>query len=286
MTELVAEWEVRSPAPPLAALVDRYVGYRLAGFAPGVHWGLPSRHLTFIVAIGEPIDVVVQCDPRQAPDRYGVVVSGLQDRAARIAHDGSQEGVAIELTPLGARALIGVPAASMWNLSLELDDAVGSIAHELRERVQLAPGWPARFDACDAVLLRLLDRHERHHLAPELGRAWTVLSESGGRTTVTDLATDVGWTRQHLTRRFTDEFGLGPKLAARLIRFDRAQHLLRSRPPFVTIAQVAAVCGYYDQAHLDREFRDLVGAPPTEVLADDLPSVQDDAPTDPSGSTP
>ncbi|MGK8487122.1 hypothetical protein [Nocardia asiatica] len=40
------------PAPALAAFIDRYVGYRMSGFAAGLHRGLPSRHMTFIVAIG------------------------------------------------------------------------------------------------------------------------------------------------------------------------------------------------------------------------------------------
>lgn len=272
----VVESEVRAPHPVLAPHVERYVGYRLDGFPPGLHWGLPSRYLTFIVSIGTPIDVAVQTDPHQPPDRYDVVVSGLQVGAARIAHDGYQEGVAIDLTPLGARTLLGVPAAAMWNTSLELGDAVGaSAARELHERVRAAVGWDARFDACDLVLRRLAERHARAEVAPELVRAWRVLTERSGNAAISELAADVGWTRQHLARRFGDELGLSPKLAGRLIRFDRAQRLLRARPPFVTIAQVAATCGYYDQAHLDREFRDLAGAPPSEVLRDDLPSVQD-----------
>lgn len=45
------------PAPQLWAFIDRYVGYRLSGFPPGVHRGLPSRHMTFIVSVGPTIDV-------------------------------------------------------------------------------------------------------------------------------------------------------------------------------------------------------------------------------------
>ena len=45
--------------------------------------------------------------------------------------------------------------------------------------------------------------------------------------------------------------------------------------PFLSIAQVARACGYYDQAHLTRDFRELAGVSPARLLASDLPSVQD-----------
>lgn len=67
----------RLPAPPLRAFIDRYVGYRTVGSVSGVHRGLPSRHLTFIASIGDPITVLAQTDPAQAPESYGFVLSGL-----------------------------------------------------------------------------------------------------------------------------------------------------------------------------------------------------------------
>ena len=71
-----------------------------------------------------------------------------------------------------------------------------------------------------------------------------------------------------------------PKLAARVVRFERARHMLQSTPSFVTIAQVAAACGYYDQSHLDRDFAELAGCSPTAWLAEEVPSFQDEAVAD------
>ena len=80
----------------------------------------------------------------------------------------------------------------------------------------------------------------------------------------------------HFARRFADEFGLSPKLAARVVRFDYARRMLQRTPALVSIAQVAAVCGYYDQAHMTRDFVELAGCPPGRLLVeDDLPSFQD-----------
>jgi AraC-like DNA-binding protein len=265
-------WVEQTPVPSLQPFIERYCGYRLTGYPPALHRGLPSRHMTFIVSIGGDIDVVAQTDPAQSPQRYGCVVSGLQASSALIAHDGNQEGVAIELTPLGSRTLLGMPAGELWNVSVELADVVGTAGQELWERLQVTDRWEDRFAACDAVLSRLACDDSP---PPELRFAWEAVVSFGGELSVRDLASETGWSRQHLARRFRSEFGLAPKLAARVVRFERALQMLRRSPPFVSIAQVAAASGYYDQAHLNRDFAELAGCTPTELLAGDVPSVQD-----------
>ncbi len=54
--------------------------------------------------------------------------------------------------------------------------------------------------------------------------------------------------------------------------------MLVRTPSFVSIAQIAATCGYYDQAHLNRDFAELAGCSPTTWLAEEIPSVQDPEP--------
>ena len=274
--ELDSQYVTAPPAPPLGAFIERYVGYRLTGFAPGVHRGLPSRYLTFIVSIGPTIDVIAQADPSQSPARYRCVVSGLQGRSATIGYGAHQEGVQVDVSPLGARMLFGMPSRVLWDASVECSDVVGRPGGELWERLQGVPDWPGRFAVCDEMLMRWANAGAADRVAPELRQAWHTLVRSGGSTAVGDLANELGWSRQHLARRFGEEFGLGPKLAARVLRFDRATSMLRHTPSFTTIAQVAASCGYFDQSHLDRDFLELAGCSPSQLLAEELPSFQDD----------
>lgn len=271
----MAPFEYGKPAPELAGWIERYVGYRMVGGPGGVHRGLPSRHPTFIVGIGEPIGVIRQTDPWQAPRDYRVVISGFQATHALIAHDGRQEGVAFELTPLGFRALFGMPVAQLWDLSLELDEIAGPVADELWERLQVPAGWPERFAICDEVLGRMLGEIA---VRRELDNAWKLLVRSGGTAGVDWLAGEVGWSRQALTRRFREEFGLSPKLAGRVMRFERAREMLGGRDG-PSIAEVAASCGYFDQAHMNRDFVELAGLPPGRLrVEEEVPSFQDGTP--------
>lgn len=272
----VAQWVTRDPAPGLRPYVGRYVGYRLLGQPPGLHRGLPSRNMTLIFSIGPEIDIVSQTNRSRTPRSYRAVLAGLHDTPALIAHDGNQEGVSVLFSPLGARTLLGHPASELWHLSLEADEVVGSYGVRLSERLHETDDWDARFAACDQVLTRLLVQRT---VAPELAEAWRILVRSGGRVPVADLAAEVGYSRQHLRHRFTQEFGLGPKRAARLIRFDRACGILLKSPPFLSIAQIAVATGYYDQAHLHRDFAKFAGCTPVELAAGDIPIVQDEPAT-------
>ena len=264
-------WLTRRPHPALARMVDRYVGYRLSGFEAGQHRGLPSRYMTFIVSIGPEIDVIAQTDATHSPNHYRCVLGGLQATPALIAHDGNQEGVAVELNPTGCRALFGMPARALWNTSCELAEIIGPVGMELWERLQEAGAWEQRFAVVDDVLCRRL---QSDSLEPALWRSWQLVATSTGTGPIAEIARTVGWTRQHFARRFSDEFGLSPKLAARVARFERARRMLEATTR-VPLAQVAAACGYYDQAHMTRDFGKLAGCSPGRLLVGDLPLFQD-----------
>lgn len=268
----------RRPAPSLRPYVRGYDGYRLTGFAPGTHLGLPSPDLTVVLTIGAPLELARAAAPGQGPGRFGALASGLATTAVTIAHDGNQHGIQLALTPAGARVLLGVPAGALGAWVVDLEEVLGAAARELGERIAATGAWESRFRILDEVLGRRL-AGGRGEIDPRLRHAWRRLQDPrspGPR--ITDLADEIGWSRRHLTSRFTAEFGVGPKEAARVIRFDRSRRLLRSPGPHV-LADVAARCGFYDQAHLAREWREIAGVPPSRWLRDEqFPIVQDGDP--------
>ncbi len=260
------------PEPCLRRFVERYIGYRREGLAAGSHQGLPSRHVTVVISLSEPVDVAAMPDPGQRPGSFRALAGGLHAAPVTIRHDGNQHGVHLELTPLGASALLGVPARELASRVVDLGDLLGRRAGELVDRLAEAAGWPERFAVLDEVLAR--GAVEVDPPAPEVAWAWRRLLATGGTVQVGALAGAVGWSRRHLGERFRAELGLAPKAAAMVLRFERARRLLE-RPGRPGLAEVAVACGYYDQAHLTRDWRELAGCTPAAWMAAELPSVQD-----------
>jgi AraC-like DNA-binding protein len=281
----VAQSQVGIPAAPLRPFVRSYVGYRFEGFPAGVHLGLPSRSTTVVVSLSEPVVLTETPDPEQSRGAWSALASGLTTRRAVIAHDGNQFGVQLDVTPLGARALLGTPVGEIGGTVVDLADLLGYDVGLLREELVETSTWTERFGVLDSVLMRALARHERHAtLRPELAQAWRLITGSGGRSRIGDVATHVGWSRRHLSGRFMREFGVGPKDLAAIVRFERARALLMV-PLRPGLAEIAAICGYADQSHLTREWRRFAGTTPTAWLAgEEFPSVQDEAAEREAGS--
>jgi transcriptional regulator GlxA family with amidase domain len=127
------------------------------------------------------------------------------------------------------------------------------------------------------LLTRLWAADERSGVSSEVRHAWRCLLTSRGTTPVTELAAETGWSDRHLRARFWAETGLAPKEAARVIRFHRARGILQGRAvagQSLGLAGLAAECGYFDQAHLDREFGLLAGCPPTIWVAEEFRNFQ------------
>ena len=263
-------FESRRPAAPLRPYVRAYTGYQVTQ-PGGTHRGVPDGRMTFIVSLAEDIQILRHVDPRQAPGGYGSVLGGLHVTPALIARGGPEEGIALDLTPLGARALLGLPAGALANLTVDGEDVLGRDLAELRARARQATSWADRFAVVDEILLRRLEPD--HAPTPDLQAAWRLLAE--GRRNIAAVADELGWSRRYLGRRFAAEFGLSPKAAARALRFGRVIGQLRSARGRVDLAGLAAGAGYYDQSHLTREFHAMAGCAPTTWIAEEFPSVQD-----------
>jgi AraC-like DNA-binding protein len=267
----VNEYAQARPSPALRPYVAFYSGYRQRGLPAGTHRGLPSPYLTLILTIDEPLVIAAHPDRRQAPGRYATLIGGLHLSPVLIAMDGAQSGVQVAVNPLGCGALFGPPAAEFANVDTDFAAVAGdTVVAELRERLQLAGSWPARFAALDEVLCRRIRERAVH---PGVAHVFGRLLETGGDVAMADLAGEVGWSARHLTDRFRAEVGLRPKEAARVVRFDRARRRLR---PGARLADIAADTGYFDQAHLAREFHSLAGCSPSRWLADEFDFVQAD----------
>jgi AraC-like DNA-binding protein len=282
---VIDEHARHDPPARLRPFVSGYAGYRQEGVAPARHRGLPSPELTFIVTLDDPLAIDAHPDPGQPAGSYDTLLGGLHTSPALVSHQGRWSGVQLGLTPLGARALLGLPAAGLANWDAEATDVIGGFAAQLRERVVGQPTWAGRF----AVIDQLLERRAVQAYAdrpstvrPEVGYAWRRLQETRGGVGVAELAAETGLSARRLGSVFLAEFGLAPKEAGRVFRFAHARRRIgqvmgggtAGRGTAATFAQLATECGFYDQAHLAREFRALAGCPPSQWLAEEFRFVQ------------
>lgn len=272
MSDVVDEGALALPAPPLRSCVAFYAGYRQRGLPPGSHRGLPSPHVTIVISLETPVRVSAVPVGGDGTGTFSALVGGLHVGPVTVTHEGRQDGVYVALHPRGTRALLGTSAADLVSRVVDAEAVVGSDLLELRERLLSETSWTGRFAVLDEILMRR--RIDRPGGDPVAHETWDRLVASGGETRIGVLADETGWSRRHLGSRFRREFGIPPKVAARIIRFERSRALLECGCT-TSLAAVAAACGYADQSHLTREWQALAGCAPTEWIAEELANVQD-----------
>jgi AraC-like DNA-binding protein len=278
MPEPVEEWARHRPPSMLRPYVAFYSGFRQRGQRPARHVGLPSPYLTVILTLDDPLVVERHPDPAQPAEAYDAMVGGLHIRPATVVHEGAQSGVQIGLSPLGSRALLGLPAGEVAGIDVTAEDVLGPVARRWLDAVRAAQTWPERFAALDeALVAAVVAAGERCGVAaevhPDVARAWSIILNGAGRVPVGEIAREVSRGERHLRQLFDHEIGLSPKQASRVVRFDRARRMIQEGS-HRTLADVAAACGYADHAHLVHDFHDLAGAAPSRWLAEELRNVQ------------
>src|SRR4030095_7348476 len=98
--------------------------------------------------------------------------------------------------------------------------------------------------------------------------AWAVatLEASGGTAPLAALRERTGLSKERLVAAFREQVGLTPKLYARVVRFRRTLHLLQACGT-ARLVDAAFEASFYDQPHMNAEFRALGGITPREFLA-------------------
>jgi AraC-like DNA-binding protein len=250
----------------LAGQVLRYSGYLERSKVPVRRLEAPWAGVVVIISFGPQITIDDAGGRRRETTSF---VGGLSDSPTYTEYDGNQHGIQVDLTPLAAAAILGLPGSELTNRVIDLEDILGpAAARELVERLYDARTWPQRFALLDATL--------RHRLAdapapaPAIEHVFSRLTASRGRALITDLREETGWSARHLATRFRRDVGLGPKLYGRVLRFEHAAQLLE-RDDGTQIAEIAFECGYYDQAHLARDFREFAGTSPARYIGRLLP---------------
>ncbi|MBW8771040.1 MAG: helix-turn-helix transcriptional regulator [Gemmatimonadetes bacterium] len=181
--------------------------------------------------------------------------------------------VGIRFRPGATRAAFGCDANELRDADPELAAVCGSAVHALADGIGRARDAddPAR------ALRSALEAWVRTRIGPRIDGDANALRAArrlvlDRSVMVRDVARDFGWSERRLHREITATCGYGPKTLQRIVRLQRALRASRAgvatRPPTFapTLSRLALDAGYADQAHMTREFRDLTGFTPRQLL--------------------
>ena len=257
-------WELVAsrPDPLLAPMLRGYWGYAEQSTGPVCRHELPIADIVLIVNLGDALRLVQPDGQPLIIDAGQGFIAGLHTSYTITETTGSQSGVEVRLSPLGAYRLFRRPMHDLCNRSVDLRDINATWMNALIRQLREESDWAARFAACDATLLERSAVTQRS--SSEVAWAWRQLQRSGGRVAIATLCDELGWSPKRLISRFREQIGLPPKEAARLIRFQRAAASI-SETAIIDWDAFAQWHGFFDQSHLIHECRRFAGDTPQRL---------------------
>jgi AraC-like DNA-binding protein len=253
-------YDLHVPGPPLDAFVENLWSLSDAP-AHAREQILPSGTLELVINLDEDEFRIYDAAGRPPKRFRGAMVSGAYSGPFVIDTQEHASIIGVHFAPGGAVPFLGVPPGHLADVHLELETLWPTRASELRERLCLVQTTVTRFRILEEALLARLRKPFKQHGA--VRAALGHIARSG--VTIGAIADRVGLSHRRLIQIFTAEVGVPPKLFGRLQRFQRALSVVHD-VPVVSWAKLALDCGYCDQSHLIRDFRELSGLAPGDLL--------------------
>jgi len=163
--------------------------------------------------------------------------------------------------PAAARAFFPVAAHELHNADIALSELHPGEADQLLNDVCSTPGEHAQMLAMEQYLNRKLSNARPIH--PTVRYAVEQLSREGAVRSVRNIQLDAGLSHTRFNQLFREHVGLTPKLFRRVRRFHSLLDRIEKGRP-ANWAELAADCGYFDQAHLIHDFRAFAGITPLQ----------------------
>jgi AraC-like DNA-binding protein len=242
---------------------------------PFIHWYVQRETLSNDKEIVEPVfpragpmlefqfaavyDVKAYGTELLRPSWATTVIGPIDSRKVRLVLRDRVESLVVLFRPFGLYRLFGVPISPLRGAGTEGHAVFGPQVSLLYERLGNTSSFADRVKILDSFFLNRLQRSN-----PLNSTALAMRQLVAGRCSVGAAAKMIGVGERQLERKSLECAGISPKMLSRVSRFQRA--IEKHQAGYGSWMEIAHEVGYYDQMHLIRDFHDLGGGPPTQVM--------------------
>lgn len=202
-------------------------------------------------------------------NRRQLFTSGFQGPAAKSEVFIGKESIGVfgvYFSPYALPVLFSVPADELSNQNVEIKSLLGKQGEELEDKMMSAASNTERVNIINTCFENKLNSLSGRHTAIEQSVHQVIANK--GLISVNELSEKLSVSKRQFERKFKSVTGFSPKLFSRIIRFENA--LTKMGACDTTLTEVAFECGYYDQPHFIRDFKEFAGQHPSAYLTNDL----------------
>jgi AraC-like DNA-binding protein len=261
---LYQEYEIAIPLKPFVKVIWSMESSGTAVGIPPMRI-LPDSCVELVIHFHDPYSTTFGSG-KTDPQPKSMIVAQMKDYI-EISPTGRIGMVSVRFSAQGAYHFFGVPMKEIANGVTDLKLVWNNLAHEIEERIYGCINTVERVRILQTYLIgQLLKNGQEDRI---VDYCLELIYNSKGLVSIADLSVKTGTSNRQLIRKFNNRIGVSPKEFARIIKFISAVNYLRTNTSS-GFAEAALDCGYYDQAHFIRDFKEYSGLTPGEFLTTDM----------------
>jgi len=246
------------PSIALSGFIRHYLFLNIAGNSSG-KLRLFSDGSSGIVFNSGPT-LFLDSLPLPAAFCYGQIT-----KYKEISCQGTAQLVIIVFHPHGLNRLLHVPAFELNDKVIPFTDLFDGVGLALQSAIAAADRLTVKLDYIEAFFRKTASDHPSAD-DPLVTTALDLIQRNKGVFTIRQLTGIIGCNSRQLERKFNTAIGLSPKHYCSIVRTLAFVKSLQSATPKPNLTRSAYDSGYYDQAHLIREFRKITGLTPSHYF--------------------
>lgn len=170
--------------------------------------------------------------------------------------------IKVGFQPGALNRLLGIPMTELLQVeAFDAADILGKEVRVLNEQLKNVPTYDAMKNCIDGFLLQRLHKVKA---LQSVDHSLALLVKGGGLITIDRLANEACLSNRQFERKFKERIGFSPKFFSRLVRFSNAWQL-KENDPGISWTKIAYECGYFDQMHLVKDFKEFAGSNPSKA---------------------
>ena len=223
---------------------------------------MPDGILEFVTHFNDPwITTVAGKDPELQPDSF--IISQMR-KYIEIESSGFTGLISVRFFPWGGYHFFDEPVNHFIDDTIPIQKLWPQQADDFINKVRTAPNHEARSTIVQEFLLERLS--EFKNTDNKIDESVQLIRKSKGKLSINEVLEKTGLSKKQLERKFIPTVGTTPKAFARISRFLNICHHLEDNKN-KSLTELTYECGYFDQAHFIKEFKEFSGFTPKEYFA-------------------
>jgi AraC-like DNA-binding protein len=262
-------YDIANPSADLIPHIKKFWGMR-SDFKEGImyHHKLIPTGMIEMTFYFNTIPVY-QMHSSKKSIRANCIISGQQEEPMQVEIDGPLDLFSILFHPAGIQELIPVPAIELGGNVFDLTLLPKHNFSVLAEKLADCMRFEDRVALCEKFF-RLQIQQKKLSQHPSMPFVMNTFMKSRGNIDLSVLIEESCLSRKQFERHFSSSIGVSPGKFRRILRFQYALYL-KSTNPDMDLTSLATDAGYFDQAHMIREFRTFSSLTPRKFFNTCLP---------------